>query len=70
MAVIEMTANTTASGLGQPLRGSGAPVNGGAGTFVNVAETGALYLDLANGKLYVNTGTKASPAWTVVGTQT
>ncbi|MBM3458882.1 MAG: hypothetical protein FJX77_10175 [Armatimonadetes bacterium] len=68
MAVLEQTSLTLASGLGQPLRNAGAPVNGT--TYANVAEVGALLLDTTNGKLYVNTGTKASPTWTVVGTQT
>jgi hypothetical protein len=51
---------------------SGAPVNGGSGTFVNVAEPGALLVRIDAGqiRLYINTNTKASPTWTVVGTQT
>lgn len=36
----------------------------------NVAEKGALCIDTTNAKLYINTGTKASNTWTVVGTQT
>jgi hypothetical protein len=31
---------------------------------------GALLVDTTNAKLYINTGTPASPTWTVVGTQT
>ncbi|MEO5965217.1 MAG: hypothetical protein ABIR11_07105 [Candidatus Limnocylindrales bacterium] len=31
---------------------------------------GSLATDTTNGKLYINTGTAASPTWTVVGTQT
>jgi hypothetical protein len=34
------------------------------------APKGGLLQDSTNGKLYVNTGTDASPTWTVVGTQT
>jgi hypothetical protein len=29
----------------------------------------SLLIDLTGGKLYINTNTKASPTWTVVGTQ-
>lgn len=36
----------------------------------NIAEKGALCIDTTNAKLYINTGTKASNTWTVVGTQT
>jgi hypothetical protein len=31
---------------------------------------GVLYLNSANGKVYSNTGTPASPTWTAVGDQT
>lgn len=31
--------------------------------------TGGLVTDITNGELYINTGTAASPTWTVVGTQ-
>ncbi|MEK7765264.1 MAG: hypothetical protein AAB368_03405 [bacterium] len=43
-----------------------APVNGAAGTLVNVAEPGDLLIrtDAGNVKLYQNTNTKASPTWT------
>jgi hypothetical protein len=34
------------------------------------AAKGALLIDTANGKLYINTGTALDPTWTVVGTQT
>lgn len=42
------------------------PVNGAAGTLVNVAEPGDLLIrtDAGNVKLYQNTNTKASPTWT------
>lgn len=46
---------------------AGAPVNGTTGA--NVAGKGSLLIDYSNGKVYVNTNTKASPTWTVVGTQ-
>jgi hypothetical protein len=38
--------------------------------FNNIAEKGQLCIDTTNAKLYINTGTKASNTWTVVGTQT
>ena len=38
-----------------------------AGT--NKALPGSLLINLTNTKLYINTGTKASPTWTIVGTQ-
>lgn len=33
------------------------------------ATPGTLLVDLTGKKLYINTGTQASPTWTVVGTQ-
>lgn len=59
--------NQSTYGFG-PFNGNGAPANGGQ--LNGIAEKGALYIDYTNGKLYINTGTKASVAWTVVGTQT
>lgn len=47
---------------------SGVPTNGTTGA--NLSVKGGLCLDTTNGKAYINTGTKASPTWTVVGTQT
>lgn len=52
------------------ITGSGAPTNGASGTGNGFAAKGSRYTDYANGKLYINTGTKASPTWTVVGAQT
>lgn len=51
-----------------PFLNAGAPVNGT--TLATVAEKGALLIDTTNAKLYINTNTKASPTWVVVGTQT
>jgi hypothetical protein len=51
-----------------PFLNAGAPVNGT--TFDEIAEKGALLIDTTNGKLYINTGTKSSSVWTVVGAQT
>jgi hypothetical protein len=47
---------------------AGAPTNGV--TADNIAGKGSLCVDYTNGKLYINTGTKADSTWTVVGTQT
>jgi len=52
--------------------GVGAPTDGASGTGAGKAGPGSLYMDATatTGKLYINTGTKASPTWTVVGAQT
>ncbi len=69
MAVIEGGgAHLSGAGLDAPLRNAGAPTNGV--TFANVAAVVALLIDTTNAKLYINTGTVASPTWTVVGSQT
>ncbi len=49
---------------------AGAPTNGvlGTGTFAGAAAIGALLEDSTNGALYINTGTQASPVWTIFGT--
>jgi hypothetical protein len=58
------------SGTGTPLRNAGAPSNGANGTYAGQnAGPGALLNDITNGKLYQNTGTAASPTWTVVGSE-
>lgn len=48
----------------------GAPTSGTSGSFAGHAGIGCLLIDKVNGKLYINTNTKASPTWTVVGAQT
>ena len=47
-----------------------APVNGTSGTFAGFAGPGTLLIRTDTPTLYINTNTKASPTWTVVGTQT
>ena len=42
----------------------GKPVNGVSGTGAGEAETYSWLLDTANGIVYENTNTKASPTWT------
>lgn len=58
--------------LGQPATilwaNAGAPTSGGAGTYFNKAEKGDLLVDTTNAALYQNSGTKASPTWTVFTT--
>jgi len=48
---------------------AGAPTAGVAGDGAGWAGIGSLAIDTTNGKLYINTNTKASPTWTVVGSQ-
>lgn len=45
----------------------GAPVDGAQGTGAGEAGTGALLVDITNGKVYKNTGTLASPTWNSLG---
>ena len=45
--------------------GSGAPTDGTSGTGVTNAGKGSSYYDTATGYVYINTGTKASPVWSL-----
>lgn len=45
---------------------AGAPVNGTSGTLVGVAGPGSLLMR-TNGSCYINTNTKASPTWSLLG---
>jgi len=47
------------------LTNAGAPVNGTSGTYVGKAAKGSLLIDITNGPLYQNTGTLASPTWSL-----
>lgn len=51
------------------MRKAGAPTNGTSGDGAANAGPGSLLIDTTNAKLYINTNTKASPTWTIVGTQ-
>lgn len=51
------------------LVGTATPTDGVAGTGAGVAGKGSLHLNTSDGKLRSNTNTKASPTWTIVGTQ-
>lgn len=43
---------------------AGAPTNGGSGTFAGYANPGDLLVDTTDNRIYLNTGTLASPTWT------
>lgn len=45
------------------LVGAGAPTDGGAGTGLNFAGIGSLYIDTTNGEVYVQTAVISSPVW-------
>lgn len=47
--------------------GAGTPTNGASGTGVTDAGPGSLYFDITNALVYMNTGTLASPVWSIVG---
>lgn len=49
---------------------AGAPTAGTSGDGAGWAGPGSLCTDITNKKLYINTNTKLSPTWTVVGAQT
>lgn len=66
MPVIEIN-NPIVDG-GRITVGAGSPTSGTTGA--GVIQKGGLYQDQTNGKLFINSGTKASPTWTVVGAQT
>ena len=42
-------------------------LTGGAGFGIAVALPGAICIDTENGNLYRNSGTRAAPAWTMLG---
>lgn len=50
-----------------PFTNAGLPTGGL--TLAGVAAKGALLIDTTNGVLYINTGSKATPTWTMVGGQ-
>lgn len=47
-----------------------APTAGASGDGAGWAGVGSLCIAISTGKLYINTGSLASPTWTVVGSQT
>ncbi len=67
MPIIDGGTLLPGSGLDAPLLNAGAPVNGT--THAGVAAVGALLIDTTNARLFINTGTQASPTWTLVGSQ-
>lgn len=50
------------------MTGAGAPTDGVAGTGFGKAGIGSSYTNVTNGAIYYNTGTLASPTWSLVGT--
>lgn len=50
-------------------RKSSGPTDGASGDGAGYANTGSLLIQTNNGRLYINTGSKASPTWTLVGSQ-
>lgn len=44
---------------------AGAPTNGTSGTGAGFAGIGSMYTNTTNGNTYINTGTKASPTWSI-----
>lgn len=52
------------------LVGTATPTDGVSGTGAGDAGPGSIHLNTSDGKLRTNTNTKASPTWTIVGTQT
>jgi hypothetical protein len=57
---------------GAPVRGrteyhtAGAPVNGAAGSFFGVAPKYSILIRDDTGVYHMNTGTQASPTWTII----
>ena len=51
----------------QAITNAGAPTDGTSGTGAGVARPGSLLVDTTNSDLYVNSNTKASPTWSVLG---
>ena len=45
----------------------GVPVDGTSGTGAGFAGIGSMYTDTTAGNKYINTGTKASPVWSILG---
>ncbi len=52
------------------LNGATTPVDGGSGTGAGLAGKGSQYTARDTGVVYLNTGTKAVPVWTVLGAGT
>lgn len=73
MAIIQSTGGSLltggkvieGAGTNRVFEGVGAPTNGTSGTFAGSAPVGAFYRNSANGNLYKNTNTQASPTWTL-----
>jgi hypothetical protein len=66
---VAIGSNVIGGALKRTWRIGTAPVSGVSGTLVNIADVGDLLTRTDNGLAYVNTGSKSSPTWTIVGSQ-
>lgn len=64
---VAVTAGGSADAEGYLMLNAGTPTAGTTGA--GWLEAGGLVIDTTNKKLFINTGTKASPSFTVVGSQ-
>jgi hypothetical protein len=46
---------------------AGVPTDGTSGTGADFAGPGSVYTNITTGQKYINTGTKASPIWQIIG---
>ena len=59
--------NRSAPTAGDPIfHTAGAPVDGAAGSFFGIAKPYALLIRDDTGVYHMNTGTQASPSWTII----
>lgn len=70
-AILIDNRGTAAGGAACISNFTGSISNGTSGTFAGTVKAlpASLLINLTTLKLYINTNTKASPTWTVVGTQ-
>ena len=61
------TGGKLAIGVTLIMTGAGVPVDGTTGD--DIAGPGSLYIDITNGKLYIQTSLITTPVWVVVGSQ-
>jgi len=55
-----------AGSLRRAWRNAGVPTNGTSGTYAAIAEAGDLLINTTNKAVYQNTGTQASPVWSML----
>lgn len=66
-AVLTTDSGTADDGSGVVTAMASTALTGGAGFGIAVALPGAICIDTENGNLYRNSGTRAAPAWTMLG---